>query len=339
MASIRKTANGYRAQVFVKGVRDSCSFRTHREASAWASARETEIRANADKPPGELHTLADALEKYRDEVSPLKRGSRWETLRIDAFLRSPILPTQSPIGSITPEILGEWSRDRRKTVKDGTILREIAVLSAVLEEARKVWKWITVNPASDMRKPAEPDHRDVVLTRAQIKAMLRGFGYSPRRPICSITQACAVAFLLALRTGMRAGELCRLEWSRVHDGYCVLPVTKTKPRDVPLTAKAMRIIGKMRGFDPLRVFGVEPKTLDVLFRRTRDRAGLSGFTFHDSRHTAATWLAQRIHVLDLCKMFGWKTTKQAMGYYNPKASDIAHRINSRSIGQGIDRLN
>lgn len=43
MASIRQTARGYRAEVYVRGVRDSGSFRTRREAAAWAAAREVEL--------------------------------------------------------------------------------------------------------------------------------------------------------------------------------------------------------------------------------------------------------------------------------------------------------
>lgn len=82
----------------------------------------------------------------------------------------------------------------------------------------------------------------------------------------------------------------------------------------------------MGGFDPVLVFGVKVNTLDTLFRRARDRAGLSGFVFHDTRHTAATWLAQKIHILDLCRAFGWSNTTRALTYYNPKASDIAKRI-------------
>lgn len=326
MASITQTAKGYRAQVAIRGVRKSASFRTKREAVAWAGATETEIRANAGKPAGDKHTLADALERYRDEVSPTKRGQRWEEIRIKAFLASPSLPNRSPIGAISPETIGIWRDVRLQTVGNGTVLREIALLSAIFEAARREWRWIPVNPVKDVRKPRQPDHRETVLTRSQIKAMLKSLGYSPRLPIRSVSQSVAAAFLLALRTGMRAGELCKLEWAQVHDGYCVLPVTKTVPRDVPLTGKAMRIIDKMRGFDPVRVFGVSPQTLDTLFRRARDRAGLSGFVFHDSRHTAATWMAGKLHVLELCKVFGWKNPAQAMTYFNPKASDIAKRI-------------
>lgn len=74
------------------------------------------------------------------------------------------------------------------------------------------------------------------------------------------------------------------------------------------------------------VFGVASATLDALYRRARDRAGLSGFTFHDARHTAATRMASQLHILDLCKVFGWKNTSQALTYYNPKAADIAAKL-------------
>lgn len=326
MASIRPTAKGYRAQICILKTRDSETFRTQREAKAWASVREAAIRAKAGKPVAERHTMADMLTRYRDEVSPTKRGQRWEEIRIKAFLASPILPINSPLSEITPDIIGKWRDSRLNQVSAGTVLREFGLLSAAFEEARREWRWIPTNPITDVRKPRQPDHRDTVLTRPQIKAMLHTLGYLPHRPIRTVSQAVAVAFLLALRTGMRAGELCKLEWKQVHDGYCVLPVTKTKPRDVPLTPKAMRIINRMRGFDPVNVFGMTSQTLSALFMRARDRAGLSGFTFHDSRHSAATWLAQQVHVLDLCRIFGWSNTGRALTYYNPKASDIAKRI-------------
>lgn len=85
----------------------------------------------------------------------------------------------------------------------------------------------------------------------------------------------------------------------------------------------------MRGWDDELVFGLKPSTLDAMFRKYRERAGLSGFTFHDSRHTAATMLSRHLDVLDLCKMFGWSNPKQALVYYNPTAAQIAARIDRR----------
>jgi integrase len=130
-----------------------------------------------------------------------------------------------------------------------------------------------------------------------------------------------------MRTGMRAGELAGLTWDRVFDDYCFLPVTKTKKRNVPLTRKALRLIAKMRNYETESVFGLTSQTLDANFRKYRDRAELSGFTFHDTRHTAATMLSRKLDVLDLCKTFGWTNPKMAMTYYNPTASSIADILN------------
>lgn len=323
MASVQQHKGKYRAQVAVKGVRKSATFRTRREAHAWAAAVEADLIAQADLAPQDKHTLGDLLRKYGDEVSPSKRGARWEVIRLAAMTRA--MPADLLLFEVSPEVIGKWRDARLKEVSAGSVLREIGLLSAVFEHARREWRWVSVNPVTDIRKPRSPEHRTVTISRGQIKAMCRVLGY--RRGRCrSVSHAVAVAFLLALRTGMRAGEICGLTWARVHDGFCSLPVTKTVPRDVPLSGRAMRLIESMRGWDDVSVFGLRPQTLDAMFRKYRERAGLSGFTFHDSRHTAATWLAGKIDVLTLCKMFGWGNPKMAMTYYNPAARDIARRL-------------
>lgn len=333
MASISKVANGYRAQVYVAGRRASAVRATRREAEAWAARVEVELRSQKDSPPGSRTTLGEMLRRYANEVSVSKRGARWELLRIEAFLFSPDLPVHSPASTVTPEQIAAWRDARLKQVQPGSVLRELGLLSAVFEHARKEWRLVAASPVRDVRRPSAPDHREVVITRGQICAMLRTMGFRWRRRPDSVSQASAVAMLLALRTGMRAGEICGLTWSRVFPDYCLTPHktgrTAESLRAVPLYPKARALIEQMRGWDDVLVFGIGSQTLDALFRKYRKRAGLSGFTFHDTRHTAATWLAQRLDVLDLCKMFGWRDTKQALTYYNPSAGDIARRISGQ----------
>jgi integrase len=62
---------------------------------------------------------------------------------------------------------------------------------------------------------------------------------------------------------------------------------------------------------------------------------LSGFTFHDSRHTAATWMVNsgKVDVLSLCKIFGWTNTTMALTYFNPKAVDIAKQLSAPARGR------
>lgn len=328
MASIKPHSKGYRAFVCVNYIRDSSIFRTKREAEIWAARRETELRTGANLPLCEKYTLANTIERYRDEVSPTKRGHNWEFLRLNAFLRDKTLPIHKPLSQCTPDAIGKYRDARLQLVAKSTVLRELGLLSSMLEEARREWKWIESNPVKDVRKPRAPDHRNVIITKSQIKQVLNHLDYTKDMPVRSISCACGFAFLFALRTGMRAGEICSLTWANVQDDYCILPVTKTKPRNVPLSKKSKFIIEHMKGFDKSLVFGIQTNTLDAMFRRARNRAKLEGFTFHDARHTAATWMVNsgKVNVLDLCKIYGWSSTSMALTYFNPSASQLAKKL-------------
>lgn len=330
MASIQKTAKGYRAQVKTLGVRDSQVFPTRREAVEWGARRELQIKEGKTKHPGEIKTLRDALRRYGEEVSINKRGERWEQIRLAAFEQPGYrLPLDSPLAGVTPQHIADFRDVRGLKLKDSSVLRELTLLSSVFETARLEWGWATANPCKDIRKPREGKHRERVIAWWELRLILRKMGHRPRaQRIETVSQAVALATLTALRTGMRAGELCSLTWSRVHEAHAHLPVTKNgDPRNVPLSRRALALVERAKGWDDERVLGLTTATLDALFRKYRARAGLEGFTFHDTRHTAATMLAKKLHVLDLCKMFGWKNPAMAMVYYNPHASTIAAQLN------------
>lgn len=331
MSYITPTKTGYRALVEIKKQRASKTFAKKRDAQAWAAAKEAEFRALAGGSGGSIKTLADALNRYAEEVSPTKRGERWELIRLKAFQsadHSP-LPVKNKLQDITTAHLADWRDVRLKKVKPGTVLRDMDLLAVVFDIARREWQWIKTNPLLDLRRPAAPAHRDRIISWREIRLILNTLGYR-FGSVRSVPQAVAVCFIVALNTGMRAGELCGLTWDRVHPDYARLLTTKNgTPRDVPLTSRAYRVIELMRGWDNNLVFGLNARVLDTVFRRAREKAGLSGFTFHDSRHTAATILAPRMDVLDLAKMFGWKNVNQSMVYYNPTASQIKSRIRAR----------
>ncbi len=329
MPTAKKTKAGtWGIQIEVRGVRESGTFPTKRAADDWAARRKTEILALAAGNGGEVKTLRDALRRYADEVSPTKKGERHEAIRLAAFERQ-ALPIGKKISLLTTADLAAWRDSRLAVNARGSVLRDMTLLGSVLEVARREWQWIRVNPMKDVKRPANPDHREVVISGRQVRRMLRALGYTSRGPVRTMAQAVAMAFLMALSTGMRAGEIAGLTWDRVRGDHVRLPETKNgSARDVPLSSVARRILARMEGFDAVLVFGISSQVLDALFRRHRDRAGLDGFTFHDSRHTAATRLAmsRKVDVLELCRIMGWKNPKQAMTYFNPTASQLAARL-------------
>ena len=325
MATPIKTAKGTgRIQIEVKGQRDSNTLPTKREATEWAARRSAELLATATGRAGEVKTLGQALTRYGEEVSSEKKGWQKELIRLQAFPRQPQFPAKRLLAELTPADIVAWRDARLKVNARSSVLRDMVLLSHVLEVARRDWQWLGSNPMRDVRKPSEPDHRERIISGPEVRRMLRALGWS-RGPVRSVGHAVANAFLLALQTGCRAGEICGIRWEDVGAGYFKVD-GKTGKRDVPAVPSTMRTIELMRGFDKELVFGLKTQSLDAMFRKYRQRAGLDGFTFHDSRHTAATRLAQRLHVLDLCKMFGWTSTTRALVYYNPKAVDIAQRI-------------
>jgi integrase len=332
MASIQKLPNGeYRVQVDVKGQRASKTLPTKREASQWGADKERELEAAAAGDKGHGKTLRDALRKFAEEESPKRRGERSEVIRLAAYQKDDhALPLSKPISKVDDDDIRAWRDRRLKINARGSVLRDMTLLSAVFEAARTEWKWIKVNPIRGVKKPSKPAHRKRVIKPLEIRKVLRALGHSRGRPVRTVSQAVAGAFLLALATGMRAKEVCELRWEDMREAYGtahnVKAVERGVSRDVPLSPVARRVIERMRGWDDETVFGLSTGTLDALFRRGRKKAGYDDFTYHDSRHTAATRIARQIHILDLCKMFGWTKMDQALTYYNPTAEEIAAQL-------------
>lgn len=333
MASVKKRGDVWGVRVSSGGRRESATFTTKREAEDWGRRRETELRREQDGTLGEVRTLRDALRRYAAEVAPTHKGERWETLRLGLLERDPVLPITLPLAKLTTAHLSAWKLERLKTVGPGSVLREISLLGSVLTAARREWHWMAHSPLADVVRPSQPAHRDRTITWSETRGMLRALGYRARGQQDSMSAITGAAFMLALRTGMRASEIAGLEWPRVHPSWLALPDTKNgQRRDVPLPRAAARLVQRMRGLDTERPFPVRVQSMDSLFRKARATAGLSGFRFHDARHTAATRIGRtvgqpgRLSFPEFLKVFGWRDPKFATVYVNPSAAELAARM-------------
>ena len=328
MASITKQKTGWRAQVAIKGVRESGMFSTKREAEAWATEREAALRKQSATGVTAGKTCQDAFDRYSLEVSPHKKGARWEDIRLQALAKHKI--DGEAIGEmllvdLTADALGKWRDARLLQVAGSTINRDMNLLSHVFTIARREWKWIHSSPTADVRRPKDPPHRDRLISDDESARLQLALGYDGET-VDSKSAAVAVAFLFAIETAMRAGEICELTWDRVEGTAARLLKTKNgTKRDVPLSARAIALLQQLPR-DNATCFGITSASLDALFRKAKTRAAVEDLKFHDTRHEAITRLAKKLNVLELARMVGHKDLNELQTYYNATAEELATKL-------------
>jgi integrase len=327
MASVGRHGKGYRAQVYVNGRRSSKVFRTLREANAWAAQTEEQLAA----APADRHTLGDLVDRYLREVIPGKAGAHHEELQALALLRDFPELAAKKLGALDTPDLAAWRDRRLQTVSDGTVLRNLNWLRHALRLAREEWKWMAHNPLEGLRIPRSPTPRERRVRPHEVRALCRHLGYRSGRAPETKAQEVALAFLVALRSGMRAGEILSLGHDTLHMDRRVASVDhKTqhitgRRRDVPLTRQALRLLRPVAGRE--RCFSLSSSTLDVLFRRARDQLLIEDMHFHDSRAEALTRLARKVDVLTLAKISGHRDLRILQNaYYRETADEIAARL-------------
>lgn len=320
MAAPKKEGSVWRHRIMVKGKRVSGTFPTKAAALAWEAIQRIEIAEGSTSGKGK--TLRDALEQYEREVSRKKRGHANEAKRLAYFRAAPM--ADKKIAEIKPSDIAAWRDERLKTVKGSTVNRDLNILSHVFTIARREWGWITNSPTKDVERPKSPPHRDRRISEKEIDLICLQLGWDRKKSVAPTTKQhrIALAFLFAIETAMRAGEICSLTNGNVEGRVARLHMTKNgRPRDVPLSARALEIWKLVPdGFD------LTPAILDALFRKAKKNAGIEGLTFHDTRHEAITRLAKKLDVLDLARMVGHTNINQLRVYFNPTAEDIASRL-------------
>jgi integrase len=316
MAVPKKVDGKWRHRVMIDGKRTSGTFDTKAAALAW----EAEQRTAPAGGSATTQTCKDAFERYEREVSKKKKGHRWEALRLAAFGRSAL--GQVRVRDVDATHVAAWRDERLKSVQGETVNREMNLLSNVFTIARKEWKWITDSPTADVKRPKKGKSRFRRVTEGEIEQICHALGWRDTAPVTK-QQRVAAAFLFAIETAMRAGEICNLTKENVNGRVAhVIDPKNGEDRFVPLSARAVALWKMVP-----EGFGISAASIDALFRDARDeRTTIKDLHFHDTRHEATTRLAKKLHVLDLARMTGHKDIRKLMIYYNESAEDIAAKL-------------
>ena len=232
MASIRKRGQRWQALVRLKGALPiSKSFGHRSEAEAWARRQETAIDTDESIERVRLGlsselTLRELLERYRDQVVPLKKSADRETSAIKVFLRERMC--QLPAEAVTPEVLSTYRDRRLKEVKPASVCRTLAIVQHAYEVAQREWGVVMPrNPVKAVKRPRLTNARVRRLMSGDLEALLAGLKRSRNKLLKSAIQ-------LAIETGMRRSELLAMTWADIDTGRCmvVLPTSKNGQQPV-----------------------------------------------------------------------------------------------------------
>ena len=326
MATIVQRGNKWRVQIRLRGVTRSNTFERHADAKAWAARTESQILDGLQGNASRNKTFGDIAQRYLEEVTPQKRGQREESYRIGRILQAHLSTIY--LSDLRPQDIADWRDDRLKEVSSASVIREITTISAICNQAMREWGLLNDNPVLKISKPKPTKARTRRPTEQEIEELCKAMLLTENttKPEL-VTQRVALALLFAIETAMRAGEICGLTWNDIYltKRIAHLPITKNgSSRDVPLSKRAIEIIEKLKGIDEKSVFNVDAKTLDVLFRRARDKCEIEDLHFHDTRREALTRMSKKVPVEMLAKISGHKDLRILLNvYYRPEMSDIA----------------
>lgn len=354
MATITKRGDlQWRAQVRRQGYpAQSKTFDTREAAEKWARAieRELDLGLYINRAPAEKNTLGDILTRYLDEIVPTHKGAAVETIRIKALLKAKI--SQLAMIALTPAALAEWRDERLKSVSPATVRRDLDIISAAINIARKDWGIHMENPVLSMRrpKPSKARERRLILDEEQrLLAALDNEERDEHGRLGSGTRNPWIKPLvrLAIETAMRRGELLSLAWELIDlsEQTAYLPDTKNgSARSVPLSSTAISILRELPRHLSGRVFPVTDDSVKKAFTRALVRARLAYETeckinrtlpderlldlhFHDLRHEATSRIAEKLdNILELSAVTGHKDVRMLKRYYHPKAANLAKKL-------------
>ena len=335
MAHIRKVPNGYRVEVARNGVRKSRTFETKSAATQWGAAEETEI-LSVKRGALPKKTFADALIRYRDEISPTKKGGSWEVKRINAFLRNYPATSARIISQLDSADMTAWRDDRLKKVTRGSVQRDTNLLSHVFTVARTAWKWCKESPLVGVDAPGDNPSRVRLPQMSEVRRILRWLGYKTGATPQTKQAEVALAYLISLRTAMRSGEILSLTRKRIDvAGRFASVPHKTqrltgRPREVPLSRHGLRVLAPLlHGFR----WTVSDGSRDALFRKATRSLLIPDLTFHDARADALTRFARKVDVMQLAKISGHKDLRILLEtYYRVTPAEIAANLDSPKRG-------
>lgn len=334
-------------------------------ARAWLAEQQRVLRLDG-VPLGtrmEDQTLGAWVRRYIDEanegIEALERGevgkvaahARKKWIKKELYMAErwivecPSLMTKAPHAVTATDLNHEidFLRYRRtdedgnvRTLKPVTIIRRLAVLSAVYRAAAREWKFEISNPVLLAQRPQanaahEHEREGRLVSNDELMKILEALP-----DVTPETRAC----LRFLRwSGARRGEALKLDWADV-DLASEIPMAtfrdtkdpkgRRRHRTIPLAKPAVdalrELLGELSQPTSGLVFPISEDTPTRAWGRGRRRAGLGDVRLHDLRHTRSTEVTADLDIMEAKAITGHRDSRMLDRYYHPDSQQLGKKL-------------
>ena len=221
-------------------------------------------------------TFVQAADKYWAVHLSKKKGAKKLKYTLEAIKK---YFGNKQLAKITTEDVQQFYNKKLEKTSPSTANRHFTTLRAVINKAVKLKLYKGENPCNGVDKEKENPARTNYLDADQICDLI---SFAPVRSKNLIA--------LAIGTGMRRGEILRLDWNDIDLGNGIIHIHLAKsgePRNIPIIRPLRHILLGMKQRSG-RVFPLTEKMVEYDFKQARNKAGLTELHFHDLRHTFAS---------------------------------------------------
>jgi integrase len=335
--SIRKIRNSWWADFRFNGTR----FRKRSPANSKEGAKDYESLLRQKLLRGESLESQEnkgdmTFEKFAKEWFEVyvKNNNKYsEVMSKESILRVHLLPFfgKMKLSKIQSQKTEEYKRKKIQSgLNNKTINNHLAVLNKCLDTARE-WKFIDERPRIRLLK-LKPLHHDY-LSESECEILLNG-----------ATGIIKEMILLALRTGLRFGEIIALDWQDVDLDRKMLSVSKSisrglmgstksnRSRHIPLSGELCEMLFQRIQKSGSVFLSRNEKTMrrDACFKSLRRaclRAKLRAIGWHTLRHTFASHLAQKnISLKAIQELLGHSNIMTTMRYAHLSPSELRSAV-------------
>lgn len=343
MRGIQKIKNkdgsySYRAQVRLNDglPPQSKSWPTLPEARRWKAQEETKRNQGMYFPTmtSKQNKLDALIDRYIVKVLPSKPKNARNTQQHLLWWKTKLGNLQlnklsSDVISKTRDALLDSPKKDGKSLSPRTVNRYLASLSAALTYGVQECGWLQVNPCLHVSKFNEGPSRNRLLTPEEMDRFLEACKKSKSKALYPM-------IFLAMRSGMRLGELQKLDWRDVNLNQNALFLRDTKngtPRSVPLSNDAKAVLEAIAPIQDRKGLVFKSKrvggklSIYKAFYNALAVANISDLHIHDFRHLFCTTAAQSgASILQIKAITGHKTLQQLSGYTHIEGARLKHIV-------------